>query len=847
MSDQLIDPSGIPHFIGDLATLDTDVTNVNTHAGQFRSAGADVHAEFQGLSAFYQAPEADQLFATTLPVKTKTDAFADDLEQVSSALSAYSTEVQPLVKKLDTLKADATAFVNSVSGDDDWRKDQDKVDHNNDLWHDVNHTVAAFQSAERAAYNKIMALIGGTALTTDDGSHAKNMYGFKAGDLDHAEETPWGSSAEREYEGLAWLGHQIKSYVWDGFIVDGVWGTIKGLGTLVGTDGWAAAGQAWKHLAQLGTALAITSTAMLGAAPVATAYWTAPDDKLPTWLRESRTTMKETGKALVAWDTWKTNPSRAAGAVTFNAVTAIFTGGAGSAASGAGKAGAVARALSITGKAARIVDPMTYVGKAGKFAFVKVGDTFTALKNLRTGASVDLIRQADAFRSPSIPETAIPYVDNATGKVVYLTEQGHLLNADGKLVQRADQAPGEVSAADRAVLDSTPHPRADGARQPDLVGAHAATNSATDGGQAGGHAAGSGGRDLGRGASGGDHPRADTSGAAHGAGDQSAAGRSASADSGAEHNLPDPVNTRPTGPEGHNTDRISNDGSETHPHQDLTPAERKAIQDEHVRKANEDPDWFKEHYDIRGHRLEPKDRIVDGTELPILAKKPGGGWVAKYDIPSGPSETRFGKTPLGRDTAPPDHLDILDGRARDRFLGMELTDAEKAHAANPTPNTADSLQAAQVNYHEHVGDVPNNSKLGEKLGEDASRYHVIPRTFPGAEWVELPKTANGADLFDDLYELPDDGFLVVEQKAPAGTLGWRQGVGDIAQGMRVKQGTSEYAHTIITLMWKRGGRDRELADLLFDALEDGKLQYVLVQARNNSGSYAGAILEYLKI
>lgn len=209
MSEQLIDPSGIPHFIGDLATLDTDVTNVNTHAGEFRSAGADVHAEFQGLSAFYQAPEADQLFASTLPVKTKTDAFADDLEQVSSALSAYSTEVQPLVKKLDTLKADATAFVNSVSGDDDWRKDQDKVDHNNDLWHDVNHTVAAFQSAERAAYNKIMALIGGTALTTDDGSHAKNMYGFKAGDLDHAEETPWGSSAERGTR--AWPGSGTRS------------------------------------------------------------------------------------------------------------------------------------------------------------------------------------------------------------------------------------------------------------------------------------------------------------------------------------------------------------------------------------------------------------------------------------------------------------------------------------------------------------------------------------------------------------------------------------------------------------------------------------------------------------
>ncbi|MEV5983959.1 hypothetical protein AB0L85_02965 [Streptomyces sp. NPDC052051] len=478
MSDKLIDPSGIPHFTGDLATLDTDVTSLNTHAGDFRSSGSDVHTEFQGLSAFYKAPEAEQLFATTLPVKTKTDAFADDLEKVATALSDYSSEVRPLVKKLETLKADATAFVNSVQGDDDWRKHQDKVDHNNDLWHDVNHAVAAFEDAERAAYNKVMTLIGGDLLTVDDGSHGKNTYGYKADDLDHAEETPWGAQAEREYEGWAWVGHQFKSAVWDGFIVDGVWGTIKGLGTLVGTDGWDAAGQAWTNLAKLGTGLVITIIPGAGEA-----FWMASDDKLPSWLRDSRTAMKETGKALVAYDTWKTNPSRAAGAVLFNGLTAVFTGGSGGAAAGAGKAGVVGRALSITGKTARIVDPMTYVGKAGKFAFTKVGDTFTALKNLHTGATADLLRQAEALRSPKIPDTAVPYLDDATGKIVYLTHEGHILNADGSLRQHADQAAAEVSAADRARMDTTSHSPAEvtaHGRDSQLVGTHGAANSATD-------------------------------------------------------------------------------------------------------------------------------------------------------------------------------------------------------------------------------------------------------------------------------------------------------------------------------------------------------------------------------
>jgi hypothetical protein len=122
----------------------------------------------------------------------------------------------------------------------------------------------------------------------------------------------------------------VESFVWDGIIVDGIWGTIKGLGTLVGFGGWDAMGQALKGLAQLATGLAITAIPGVG-----TAFWLMPDDKLPSWLRDSRTAMKETGKALVAWDEWGKNPARAAGAVTFNVLTTVFTGGAGGAASGA--------------------------------------------------------------------------------------------------------------------------------------------------------------------------------------------------------------------------------------------------------------------------------------------------------------------------------------------------------------------------------------------------------------------------------------------------------------------------------------------------------------------------------
>ncbi|GAA3827879.1 hypothetical protein GCM10022403_071370 [Streptomyces coacervatus] len=471
---KLIDPSGIPHFIGDLATLDTDVMLLTADAGQFRASGSDVHTEFQGLSAFYHAPEAEQLFATTLPVKQKSDAFADDLEKVTTALSDYSFEVQPLVRKLDALKADATAFVNSLPAGDDWRKDQDKVDHNNDLWHDVNHTVAAFEAAERTAYNKIMALIGGTKLTADDGSHGKNMYGYQADDLDHAQATPWGAPVEREYEGWSWLVHQGKQ-VWDGVWHDGVIGTIHGVGTLFGSDGGDAAGEAWKNLAKLSTAGVLT-TSTFGA------WWLVPADKQPSWLRDSRTVYVQATKGFVAYDQWKTNPARAAGAFGFNVLTVAGTEGIGSAASGAGKAGAAARALSVAGKVGRAIDPMTYVGKVGKFAFVKVGDTFATLKNLHTGTYLDMANAGERYtpaehplplreRPVSVPRSAIEYID-ANGNPVYLTNGGHILNADGSLRQHATEAKTELSADDRTTLDSTPHTPPSGVRIPEPIAIH---------------------------------------------------------------------------------------------------------------------------------------------------------------------------------------------------------------------------------------------------------------------------------------------------------------------------------------------------------------------------------------
>ncbi|CAM5745885.1 putative NAD(+)--arginine ADP-ribosyltransferase Mav [Streptomyces afghaniensis 772] [Streptomyces afghaniensis] len=412
----MIQPEKIPQFTGNLEQLETDYADLKKDAGHVRDAGGDIHSRFQGLSAFYHAPEAERLFATTKPVKEKADAFADDLETVSGALSSYATEIRPLVAKLKRLKADAAAFVSSVKDDDEWEYDEDKVDEHNKLRDDITATVAAFWAAERTCHNKITALWGGTQMVAGDGSQKKNQYGFNADDMKDAK-LPWGDPVEEKHHWYE-VGHWVKSFVWDGLIVDGVWGTIKGLGTLVGFGGWEAMGQAWKGLAQLATGLAIT------AIPGAQAwFWTASDKEMPGWLRDSRTAMKETGKALVAWDQWGKNPARAAGAVTFNVLTTVFTGGAGGAAAGAGKAGAVAKALSVAGKAGRVIDPMTYIAKGAGAGLSKIGDITKGLKGV---GNIDI---------PTLPDGSVHLPD------------GHQLAPNGNLV------------SPNGTIDTTPVPQ----------------------------------------------------------------------------------------------------------------------------------------------------------------------------------------------------------------------------------------------------------------------------------------------------------------------------------------------------------------------------------------------------
>ncbi|MEI5523855.1 hypothetical protein WB401_32420 [Streptomyces brasiliscabiei] len=637
MSDDIpVIPEEVPEFTGNLEQLDVGIAGVRSAGTSLRDSGSAIHSRFGGLSAYYKAPEAEALFATTAPVAAKGDEFATELETVASALDTYASAVGPLKQKFDQLRRDAIAFRQKIEGDDEWRADGDLVEENNNRRSDINAAYAAFQAAERDCYNKIVALVGGEALIVNDGSNKENMYGYRGEDLNNAGGLPWGDPVE---ESNPW--YYIHEHVWDfavGFVVDGVWGTIKGLGTLVGFSGWDAAGQAWVGLGKLATGILITAVPVVG-----TAYWLAPDDKLPSWLRDSRTAVVETGKALIAYDEWGKNPSRAAGAVTFNVLTTIFTGGAGGAAAGAGKAGAIAKAISFAGKAGRIVDPMTYLTKGVGATAVKIGDVMASLRGITDGTHIKLgegtYQIADA---PNItddlpagltPENSVR-METPKGEVVYLDTQTLVVhNADGTVRESLDAIKHEGTAAERGVDVTRPEPELVGAGAKVGDGGTGAVGRVGDDGlpsathETPGGTGGSHGGDSGAGTTGGGHT--ETAGSGHT--ETSGNGHTGSSSGGGHGGTPGGGHGGTPGDDGTGTPHEPSDGTTTperanEPPPELSPQQKADHWDHLDEVESRSPDEFDQLQrdpDKNGGISEPsKDEARVGLDLSEQGRLP---------------------------------------------------------------------------------------------------------------------------------------------------------------------------------------------------------------------------------
>ncbi|UYB43585.1 hypothetical protein SLV14_006579 [Streptomyces sp. Je 1-4] len=480
MSGGPVDPADVPVFTGDLDVLETKIKAFSRSGSTIETAGSDVHKSFGGLAAFYKAPEAEQLFGVTKPVEDTAHDLGEDMRVIAKALGTYAREITPLIEKFKQLKKEAADFQSNEAAEDDWSEDGDLTDENLNRRNKIAEVWTAFQEAERNCHAKIVGLVNGKALHVIDATH-KTGYGYRAEDLKQAKSLPWGDAVEESIPG--W---QVWEHVWEfgkGFVVDGAGAGVEALKTLFGGHGGDAAGEAWLGLAKLSTGVTITTLPFVGPA-----YWMLPDGMLPSWLRESRTAMTETGKAFVAWDQWGSNNSRAAGAVTFNVLSAVITRGGGSAVAGAGKAATAAKAISVGSKVAQALDPMTYVAKGAGVGLSKLRGVMAGLKdaghlatpNISDGAyslpegsqklsdgTIQLPKDAavpeGATRLPGgrikLPEDTVTLPPGTVkspldGPGKYMGTDGSLYREDGSLLQKGDEAKKENVPNPKAGADT---------------------------------------------------------------------------------------------------------------------------------------------------------------------------------------------------------------------------------------------------------------------------------------------------------------------------------------------------------------------------------------------------------
>jgi hypothetical protein len=471
-----IDPSAIP---GD--NLRPDMVEIA--AGEIKSIGDDVSGQggvvvstWQRLANHYEAPEAGTLFGVMDPVKTNAETFDNNVDRVSSALSTYAAEVEPIKAELARIKAEAYAFVASIAGGVEkttfsragainttmeWHEDQDSVDANNDLIRRVNAQMVLLWAAERKCANAIYDIIGFPHIEAASDS---NPNGYGVTEIPDGAETPWGKTVERSESCGEKAVNAVGSFVWDGVIVGGIWGTVEGLGTLVlgynpQTGEWFdgdAYGAAWSNLGKLAIGLAVTG-------PLTAPLVAALPGPAGSFLRDCQMTVVNAGKGLIAWDKWKDDPAAAAGEATFNVASIVIPVGAATAPVRT-SASTAAAAIRTAAKIIDVVDPAS--------ALIKVGTA---------GARVAIPAISDLVKSIDLSKIDLGNLD-AAGKIDI--PEGPKIDAPKVEVPAVSQSDMTLDTPNTASVADVPVRTVEAAatvpvREPALVGPGASSTLAT--------------------------------------------------------------------------------------------------------------------------------------------------------------------------------------------------------------------------------------------------------------------------------------------------------------------------------------------------------------------------------
>jgi hypothetical protein len=787
----VIQPESIPLFTGDLGLLEHHIDALGLEADGIRQAGGEAHRQFQ-------APEAEDLFASTAPARDAADGFGDKVATVADALRTYAAEVAPIAQRLEHLKGQASSFVaglktDSGAFDENWTDDADKVSEHQALMHDVAVAQAAFTAAEIACNNKITALVGGTQYVMNTGAkqfvpRGAELYGYSAEVLEHAQELPWGTPETQSHD---WwdtddLGYYAKSFFWDGFIVDNVWGTIDGLATLTGFHGSEEAGQSWEGLLRV---VVGSETYLMEAGGQEPTGVFATD-----FAQDSKAYAKEFGKSFVAWDMWKENPARAAATVLFNSLTL----GAGPLKiASAGRVGTGAKVAGTVAKVGDAIDPIGAAVKVTGHAVPKIAEVTANLRGVN-----------------DIPDLTAPH------SVLELSDGSKLVIEDGEFIayDRHGDLVGEAPRQERSVTDGT-------ARERELAvaGATSRTSAEASGDTGGGHAAGF---------------------EASGSGGGGAVGNGHSG-TGSDGSGLDDVTGPDGGAPGQHPDvprpSFMRDG--TNPYGPRGTLTREQIEEIQVYRANHEPGYVKQYYRKNGTRLDLDLHDESGFTPPQLTRlSDNGPWIRAKDAPEPPKPYYHDADYIrvGADTVTStDRVRILEDAAWERHAAVQYDNivadlkaqTGAAHKLHDTVDTAAQWGEARGTYKESHTAMGNAT---EAFGEKAAEYHYIAENYPDFEKQPLLGPKSGNDQFDQVWKHEDGRMVVIEAKSSPDTqLGRRT----LPGGKQVSQGSREYFFDILQAMRKRGEHDL-VADLR-KSLRDGELEYVAVKGERNAGTYTG--------
>lgn len=443
MSAEAITTAGLPGKGLAPEAVEAAAADLLTQATAVRDQGADVKSTWQGLGAYYKAPESETLMAVMDPVATATDTFASDLERVSAALSTYAADIRTIKDSLDTLRTDINTFRFSIYRDDEWQFDQDNIDTNDALRGRALDLQYQLWEAERACANSIRAIDCIAPWTAITGEETPNGYGYT--DIPADAEMPWGSQVQREDHCPKSAAVGVKSFVWDGIVMDIGWEGLKGLGGMIGLgeDGfsWETFEGTWSGMG-----------ALIGRDP-ATGEWS---------LGTAGNAWTETGKSLIAWDMWAEDPARAAGTALGNIVLTVATFGVGGAVKGTATAGRTGQVLNGTIKGAnmvnRVLDPTEWlVGGAKALKGFKLDDVLAGLKTNLGDLSSTLstsLRGIDIDLDLELPGTHRGDGNGGPGSNPGLVD-------DNPAVNRGGDDAGATNNVNRDVDVSNQHPRSE--------------------------------------------------------------------------------------------------------------------------------------------------------------------------------------------------------------------------------------------------------------------------------------------------------------------------------------------------------------------------------------------------